>query len=100
MSRRSRTRASVFICYRCLVSAKLIGKITRERPRLDTLAFLSADNKRCSTESDAYVHRTASPTGASGKNSNPPMRPTTTYDETRGKAAKHPTAAKFGGVAE
>jgi len=100
MSRKSERPASVFKSKRCLVSAKLRNQTTRERrPGQSNLSLRGY--KRCSDpRSYATVTRTVSPTGASGKNSNPPMRPTTTYDETRGNAAKHPTAAKFGGVGQ
>ena len=39
--------------------------------------------------------------GVSGGHTSKPMRKTTNrHDETRGKAAKHPTPAKFGGVGQ
>ena len=85
MSRESESRALMFKSKRCVVSAKLTNQ-SREKGRLNTVAFLSDDNKRYSAESRAYVQTTVSPTGASGNRTNPPMRQTTTTDERRGKA--------------
>ena len=85
MSRRSGIRGLVFNTDERLVSAKLTNH-SREKGRLNTVAFLSDDNKRYSAESRAYVQTTVSPTGASGNRTNPPMRQTTTTDERRGKA--------------
>ena len=82
MSRLPGVWGSVFICYRRLVSAKLTNQ-SRKKGRLNTVAFLSADNKRCSTESDAYVLRTAPPTGVSGDHTTKPMQTPAKRHESR-----------------
>jgi len=82
MSRKAERPASVFKSNRRLVSAKLTNQ-SREKGSLNTLAFLSADNKRCSTESGAYVQTTVSPTGASGDNTTNPMQTPAKRHESR-----------------
>jgi len=100
MNRESESRALMFKSKRCVVSAKLTNQ-SREKGRVwYTTPFSLKYNKRCSSGSYAYVFGRFRRPAQSGKESNPPMRPTNTYDETRGNAAKHPTAAKFGGVGQ